>query len=107
MALMDDILKGVALDEVIAGGGIPGIAVGIGALLLAPVLIPLVAGAGKPVAKAVIKEGIKLYEKGKESFAEVGEVFEDLLAEAKAEIAEEDKQATPTNNQPQMIVVND
>lgn len=106
MALMDDILKGLALDEVISGGGVPGAVVGIGALLLAPILIPAVAGAGKPVAKAVIKEGIKLYEKGKESFAEVGEVFEDLIAEAKAELAEDDKTST-NNNQPQPIVLSD
>ncbi|MFB2936013.1 DUF5132 domain-containing protein [Aerosakkonemataceae cyanobacterium BLCC-F154] len=102
---MDDILKGVALDEVIGSGGIPGAVVGIGALLLAPVLIPVVAGAGKPVAKAVIKEGIKFYEKGKESFAEVGEVFEDLIAEAKAELAEDE--TSSNNNQPQTIIVSD
>ena len=105
MALADDILKGVALDEVLAGGGLPGAVVGIGALLLAPVLIPVVAGVGKPVAKTMIKEGIKLYEKGKETFAEMGEVLEDIVAEAKAEIAQEDK---PDNShQPQTIVVND
>ena len=106
MALADDILKGVALDEVLAGGGLPGAVVGIGALLLAPVLIPVVAGVGKPVAKTMIKEGIKLYEKGKETFAEMGEVLEDIVAEAKAEIAQEDRNSH-TNNQPQTIVVND
>lgn len=106
---LDDILKGVALDDILAEGGIPAIAAGIGALILAPVVIPVLAGMGKPAAKAVIKESIKLYEKGKESLAEVGEIFEDIVAEAKAEIAEEDHsvKSNEADNQPQIIVVND
>jgi hypothetical protein len=66
-----------------------GIAAGIGAV----VLLPVVAGFGKPVAKAAIKGGIALYEKSKGVFAEAGEVFEDLVAEARAEIAEEQTKA--------------
>jgi hypothetical protein len=38
--------------------------------------------------KAAIKGGIVLYDRSKESFAEVGEVVEDLVAEVKAELAE-------------------
>jgi hypothetical protein len=75
---------GALLEE----AGAPGIFLGLGALLLAPVLIPIVAGVGKPVAKAAIKGGIALYEKSKGAFAELGEVVEDLVAEAKAEIAD-------------------
>jgi hypothetical protein len=41
------------------------------------------------IAKAMVKGGIILYEKGKGVIAEVGERFEDILAEAKAELAEE------------------
>ena len=37
--------------------GLPGIAVGVGAIMLAPVLLPAVAKASKPVAKALIKGG--------------------------------------------------
>lgn len=66
-----------------------GIAAGIGAV----VLLPVVAGFGKPLAKAAIKGGIALYEKSKGVFAEAGEVFEDLVAEARAEIAEEQTKA--------------
>jgi hypothetical protein len=66
-----------------------GIAAGIGAV----VLLPVVAGFGKPVAKAAIKGGIALYEKSKGVFAEAGEVFEDLVAEARAEIAESQTKA--------------
>jgi hypothetical protein len=72
--------------------GIPGIAAGIGAVILAPVLIPAVAKASKPVAKALIKGGIIAYEKSRSAIAETGEVLEDLVAEIKAELAEEEEQ---------------
>ena len=65
--------------------GVPGIA----AIVLLPVLVPVAAGkVGKPLAKATIKGGIVLYEKGKGVIAEVGETLEDIVAEAKAEMAE-------------------
>ncbi len=72
--------------------GIPGIAAGLGAVVLAPVLIPAVAKASKPVAKALIKGGIIAYEKSRNAIAETGEVLEDLVAEVKAELAEEEAQ---------------
>ena len=70
--------------------GIPGIAAGVGAVVLAPVLIPVVAKASKPVAKALIKGGIIAYKKSRSAIAETGEVLEDLVAEAKVELAEEE-----------------
>ncbi|MDJ0569996.1 MAG: DUF5132 domain-containing protein [Pleurocapsa sp. MO_192.B19] len=70
--------------------GIPGIAAGVGAIILAPVLIPAVAKASKPVAKALIKGGIIAYKKSRSAIAETGEVLEDLVAEAKVELAEEE-----------------
>ncbi len=73
------------LEDVVEDLGVPGIA----AIVLLPVLVPVVAGKiGKPIAKATIKGGIVLYEKGKGVLAEVGENLEDLIAEAKAELAE-------------------
>ncbi len=72
--------------------GIPGIAAGLGAVVLAPVLIPAVAKASKPVAKALIKGGIIAYKKSRSAIAETGEVLEDLVAEVKAELAEEELQ---------------
>ena len=62
-----------------------GIAVGAG-LLVAPVVIPAVAGAVRPLLKAVIKGGYMLFEKGREMVAEVTELTEDLFEEAKAEV---------------------
>jgi hypothetical protein len=48
----------------------------------------VIASVAKPVAKAAIKGGIILFEKGKEAFAEAGEVVEDLVAEVKSELSE-------------------
>jgi hypothetical protein len=74
--------------------GVPGVIAGIGALILAPVVIPVVAGVGKPLAKSAIKGGIALYEKSKGALEEVGESFEDLVAEARMELSE--SKQTPT-----------
>ena len=65
-----------------------GLAIGIGSAILAPILIPILASVAKPLAKASIKGGLMLFEKGKEVVAETQEVVEDLVAEAKAELAE-------------------
>ena len=73
------------IEDVVEDLGVPGVA----AVVLLPVLVPVAAGKlGKPLAKATIKGGIVLYEKGKGVIAEVGETLEDIIAEAKAELAE-------------------
>lgn len=87
MALFDNGFKGNILG---------GLAVGIGVAILAPVVVPILASVAKPLAKAVIKGGIMLYEKGRETIAEVSEIAEDIVAEAKAEISEAEKAATAT-----------
>lgn len=82
------------ITDLVEDAGVPGLVAGIGALILAPVVIPVVAGIGKPIAKSLIKSGIVVYEKSKGAFAELGETWEDIVAEARAEIAE--AQETPT-----------
>jgi phosphohistidine swiveling domain-containing protein len=72
------------IEDIVEDLGVTGIA----AIVLLPVLVPVAAGVGKPLAKATIKGGILLYEKGKGVIAEVGETLEDIVAEAKAELAE-------------------
>lgn len=106
---LEDALKGFDLKGFGFDGGVTGIAVGIGTALLAPIVIPALAEVGKPLTKAAIKEGILLYEKSKEAMAEVTEVFEDLVAEAKAELAQDQKdtKSEPDNNQPELIIVSD
>ncbi|MCU0589679.1 MAG: DUF5132 domain-containing protein [Syntrophobacteraceae bacterium] len=66
-----------------------GLAIGVGALILAPTVLPAVAALLKPLAKAAIKSGFIVYEKGMEALAETREVLEDLAAEARAEMARE------------------
>jgi galactitol-specific phosphotransferase system IIC component len=79
MAILENGLKGNILT---------GLAIGIGAAVLAPVVIPIIASVAKPLAKAAIKGGIQMYERGKEAIAEVSEVVEDMVAEAKSELAQ-------------------
>ncbi len=71
------------------GNIVTGLAIGIGSAVIAPIVIPILASIAKPVAKASIKGGLMLYEKGREAVAEAQEVVEDLIAEAKSELAEE------------------
>ena len=60
--------------------------VGTGATLLAPVLRPFLTNISRSVTKATIKGSIRLYEKGCESIAELGETVDDLVAEVKSEM---------------------
>jgi hypothetical protein len=76
------------ITDFVEDAGAPGIIAGIGAVLLAPVLLPVVTGIGKPIAKSLIKGSIVAYEKSKGAFAELGETWEDIVAEARAELAE-------------------
>lgn len=96
------------ISDFVEEAGAPGIIAGIGAVLLAPVLIPVVAGVGKPFVKSAIKGGLVAYEKAKGALAEVGETWEDMIAEARAELAEEQQPALevaaediPNNSEPQ------
>ena len=73
------------LDNAVKGTVLTGLVIGIGAAVLAPAVLPVLAGVAKPLAKAAMKSGLILYNKGKEVVAEVGEVTEDLWAEAKTE----------------------
>lgn len=71
------------------GLSVGSLAVGAGVVLLAPVIIPVIGGILKPVAKAVIKGGLLAYEGTKVSIAEAKETLEDLAAEAKSEMSHE------------------
>jgi hypothetical protein len=62
-------------------------AIGAGAVLLAPVLVPMAASIVRPVAKAAIKGGLMAYEGAKLAIAETKETIEDIAAEAQAEVS--------------------
>ncbi|MBD2451357.1 DUF5132 domain-containing protein [Nostoc sp. FACHB-152] len=73
------------LGDLAEGLGVTGIA----ALLLIPVFAPVIVRIGKPITKAAIKGAIHLYEDNKGAIAEIRDGWDDIVAEAKAEIAEE------------------
>ena len=81
----------MAIEDFFKSGTGRGIAIGIGVAILAPLVLPTVARAARPLARAALKSGLLLLEKGRETAAELGEVMEDLVAEAKADI--QDNQA--------------
>ena len=84
MALLDDLFKGNPLT---------GIAIGIGAYLLAPTIVPVV----RPAAKAVIKAGILAYQ----GLAELGEMATDLVAEAQSQLEQpSESEIEPTPSPP-------
>ena len=66
-----------------------GLVLGAAVVLLAPVVLPVVAGVAKSLAKAGIKGSLILYEKGKVALEEAKETVEDLAAEARSELQED------------------
>lgn len=70
----------------IKGGGIAVALVGVAGILLAPVVAPVLVQAARPLLKEIMKGGLKCYQKGREAMAEVGEMFDDVMAEARAEV---------------------
>ena len=75
MALLDDLAKGATPET---------IAIGIGAALLVPVLVPAVSSVLRPAAKAVLRSGITLYRTAAEP---IGAAVGDLVTEAQLELA--------------------
>lgn len=74
MALWENLLKNDVARGVAIGAGV--VAVGV---LLTPAL--------RPVARATVKSGILIFEKGREWLAEASETLEDLVAEVRADLA--------------------
>jgi hypothetical protein len=74
------------IDDVLKSDLTKGLAIGIGLAVLAPLALAALSGVGRPLSRAGVKAGILLYEKGRETAAELGEVFDDLVAEARAEL---------------------
>jgi hypothetical protein len=85
MAIWDDMFEGST-----------GIVIAVGALVLAPLARPVL----RPFAKQVIKTGLVLYDKASVAMAEVSEGMEDLVAEARAEMAEHPHPGGEQKHQP-------
>ena len=69
-----------------------GLALGITAVVLAPIILPVVTRAARPLAHAAVKTGMIFYERGCEAVAEAQEVLEDVIAEVRAELTRNDDQ---------------
>jgi hypothetical protein len=69
-------------EDILEGGIGPGLVV-VGAVVLAPTVLPVIGRALRPVAKTAIKGGMFLYN---EALAGVGDVVGDIVAEARAEL---------------------
>jgi hypothetical protein len=63
--------------------------IGVGALVLAPLIIPVVGPVVKLLVKATIKGGFVFIQKGRELISEAAETLEDITAEVKAELIAE------------------
>src|SRR4029077_8752322 len=70
---------------------IPGMLIGAAAVL-APNFLPKLGNALKPLLKTTVKAGYAFASRTRETMAEAGEHFQDIVAEAKAE-AEDDAAA--------------
>jgi hypothetical protein len=75
MALLEGALKGW-------GGGL---AIGVGAALVAPVVLPAAGAVVRPIAKGLIWGALLATDKMKELVAETREQMNDLVAEVRAE----------------------
>lgn len=75
------------LGEIFTSEAAAGAAVGVGAAILAPMVLAAASGTGRPLMRVAAKSGAVFYEKGREAAAELGEVMEDFAAEVKAEYA--------------------
>ena len=82
---MEAVIGGVVVGAV-AAVAVPSIASGIGSVL-------------RPLAKEIIKGGIVAYTAVSEMVAETGEQFNDIVAEAKAEIGNKGKKMPRAKSQ--------
>ena len=74
------------LDNVLEIGA-PAVLVGVGAVLAAPLVLPVIGSVARPIAKGAVKGYLALADNAKEFFSEASEQWSDLVAEARAEQA--------------------
>ena len=65
---------------------IKGVAIGLGVVLVAPVVIAALAPVVKPIARSALKAGVMSYEKGRETLEEISETVDDVVAEVEEEL---------------------
>ncbi len=83
----------MAIFEDLTKGPVP-VLLGLGVAMAAPTVIPALASGLRPLAKALVKGGLTIYDAAKEGVAEAGEQLNDLVAETRAEMAHDAKHTT-------------
>lgn len=83
----------MAIFEDITKGPMP-MLLGLGVAMVAPTVIPALASGLRPLAKALVKGGITLYDAAKEGVAEAGEQLNDIVAETRAEMGQSATRST-------------
>jgi len=84
------------LEDVTLGSVVSTSLIGVGLVLTAPLLLPVVGALVAPVAREVVKGGVRLYDAGAHVVTTMGEQLSDLVAEARA--------ATPSTPESAMIL---
>ena len=87
MALLEDVTLGSVVSTSL---------IGVGLVIAAPLLLPVVGALVAPVAREVVKGGVRLYDAGAHVVTTMGEQLSDLVAEARA--------ATPSTPDSSMIL---
>ena len=67
---------------------IKGVAIGVGAAVLVPVVIAALMPVIRPMARSALKAGIYAYERGRETIEGIGETVDDLVAEVEEELVD-------------------
>src|SRR5919201_2335143 len=75
MALLEDVTFGFIVSTSV---------IGLGLVIVAPLLLPVVGALVVPVAREVVKGGVRLYDAGAHIITTMGEQLSDLVAEARA-----------------------
>lgn len=73
-----------AFEDMFKSASLPGLAVGIGVAVLAPVVLPAIGRALRPAVKSVIRTGITVW---REASSRVAETAGPIVTEARSEMA--------------------
>ena len=68
------------------GDLLAGAAIGVGLTLLVPVVVSAMLPIVKPLVRSAVKNGVMLYEKGRETLEEFNEAVDDMRAEVEQEL---------------------
>lgn len=74
------------LNDLLKNPSVRNTAIGIGVAILVPIVAKTLAPFVRPVARSALKIGAVTFEKGRETFAEIGEIVDDMVAEVREEI---------------------